>query len=111
MRAPKRARAGKRAGLPRPFELGREFRKDWKRLSRAGQYDLRRLKAVMLWLIANDAPLDPSSMDHALKGTWAGHRECHVGGDFLLIYSIKETSDRLGSVYFARAGTHGGLFG
>ncbi|NUA25747.1 hypothetical protein FCJ59_02845 [Cupriavidus basilensis] len=25
-------------------------------------------------------------MDHALMRGWADHRECHVGGDFLLIY-------------------------
>ena len=45
----------------------------------------------MLLLIANEAPLGPERRDHALKGSWARYRECHVGGDFLLIYRIDDT--------------------
>lgn len=71
---------------------------------------MRRLKTVMLILIANDAPLGPEWRDHALKGSWASYRECHVGGDFLLIYRIDDTDGPTGSVYFARAGTHAQLF-
>ena len=71
---------------------------------------MRRLKAVMLLLIANDAPLGAEWRDHALKGSWARYRECHVGGDFLLIYRIGDTDEPSGSVYFARAGTHAQLF-
>jgi mRNA interferase YafQ len=26
--------------------------------------------------------------DHVLTGDWSSHRECHVGGDFLLIYQL-----------------------
>ena len=44
------------------------------------------LKEAMLLLIANDVPLGPEWLDHALKGEWADHRKCHIGGDFLLIY-------------------------
>lgn len=61
----------------------------------------------MLLIIANDAPLPAEWKDHALSGDWADHRECHVGGDFLLIYTIDE-KDNL--VVFTRAGTHAELF-
>ena len=71
---------------------------------------MHRLKAVMLLLIANDAPLGPEWRDHALKGSWARYRECHVGGDFLLIYRINDADQPSGTVYFARAGTHAQLF-
>ncbi|WP_328984097.1 type II toxin-antitoxin system mRNA interferase toxin, RelE/StbE family [Thiorhodovibrio winogradskyi] len=37
-------------------------------------------------LIAKDAPLGFEWLDHPLKVDWADHRECHIGGDFLLIY-------------------------
>lgn len=84
--------------------------KDWQRLSRSGRYDMGRLKAVMLLLIANDAPLPRERRDHALKGSMARYRECHIGGDFLLIYRIDDTGGASGSVYFARAGTHADLF-
>lgn len=49
---------------------------------------MRRLKEAMLLLIANDGPLGPEWLDHALKGDWADHRECHIVGDFLLVYQV-----------------------
>ena len=63
----------------------------------------------MLLLIAK-APLGPERKDHALKGSWARYRECHVGGDFLLIYRLDDTAGSSGSIYFARVGTHAELF-
>lgn len=70
---------------------------------------MTRLKTAMLLLMANDMPLGPEWLDHPLKGPWAGHRECHVGGDFLLAYSIDDTG-KTGQIVFVRAGTHADLF-
>ena len=64
----------------------------------------------MLLLIANDVPLGPERRDHALKGAWANYRECHVGGDFLLIYQVDDSPAPGGSINFVRAGTHADLF-
>ncbi|MFZ5472949.1 MAG: type II toxin-antitoxin system YafQ family toxin, partial [Pseudomonadota bacterium] len=44
-------------------------------------------------------------LDHPLKGDWADHRECHIGGDFLLIYRLDGNA-----VIFVRTGTHSDLF-
>ena len=71
---------------------------------------MNRLKSVMLLLIANDAPLGPERRDHALKGAWADYRECHVGGDFLLIYQVDDSPSPGGSINFVRVGTHAELF-
>ena len=71
---------------------------------------MRRLKTVMLLLIANDAPLGPEWKDHALRGNSAEHRECHVGGDFLLIYRADDAAGKSGTIVFVRAGTHSELF-
>ena len=79
-------------------------------MSRSGRYDMAGLKRVMLFLIANDAPLGPEWKDHPLKGEWSGHRECHVGGDFLLIYRADDTAGKSGMIVFVRAGTHSELF-
>lgn len=95
----------KRATRPRTSDYTRLFEKDWERLSRSGRYDMAHLKEAMLLLIANDAPLPPEWLDHALKGDWSDHRECHIGGDFLLIYTIEGNL-----VNFVRAGTHSELF-
>jgi mRNA interferase YafQ len=67
------------------------------------------LKQAMLLLVANDGPLPPEWLDHPLAGDWAGHRECHIGGDFLLIYRLDE-SGKAGLVVFVRGGTHSELF-
>ena len=67
---------------------------------------MTRLKAAMLLLIANDAPLGAEWRDHALKGDWADHRECHIGGDFLLVHQIEANA-----INFVRCGTHSDLFG
>ena len=40
-----------------------------------------------------------------LKGDWADHRECHIGGDFLVVYQVEGNS-----LIFVRAGTHAELF-
>jgi len=74
----------------------------------SGRYDLRRHKEVMMLLIANDVPLGPEWLDHSLTGEWADHRECHVGGDFLLIYRLDGTGERE-QIVFVRAGTHSEL--
>lgn len=104
MRSKKPAEA-KRAALPRAADFSKGFHKDWERPGRSGRFDLKRLKEVMLLLIANDAPLGSEWFDHALKGEWADHRECHVGGDFLLIYTADDRQ-----ITFVRAGTHADLF-
>jgi mRNA interferase YafQ len=61
---------------------------------------MKQLKEAMLLLIAKDAPLPPE---------WMDHRECHVGGDFLLIYRL-ESRGIHEPVIFVRAGTHAELF-
>ena len=105
----KKPAASKRAPPPRAADYARQFLKDWERLSRSGRFDMHRLKQAMLSLIANDAPLGPEWLDHPLKGEWDGCRECHIGGDFLLIYKLDD-SGKMGLVVFVRAGTHADLF-
>lgn len=105
MPSPKNPASNKRTGLPRPFDFAKSFRKDWDRLGRSGRYDMHQLKEAMLLLIGNDGPLDAEWKDHPLQGQWADCRECHIGGDFLLIYLIDGDS-----LTFVRAGTHSELF-
>lgn len=101
----KKTAASKRAALPLASDYTRTFLKDWQRLSHAGRHDMVRLKEAMLQLIAHEAPLEPEWLEHALKGEWADHRECHIGGDFLLLYQLDDKS-----INFVRAGTHSELF-
>jgi len=101
----KRPASSKQAVLPGAIDYTKAFHKDWERLSRSGRHDMKRLKEVMLLLIGNEAPLGPEWRDHPLKGEWADCRECHIGGDFLLIYQIDGNR-----ISFVRTGTHSDLF-
>lgn len=105
----KKTAATKRAGLPRASDYTKDFLRDWKRLTHSGRYNLHRLKEAMILLVVNDGPLAPEWLDHALKGDWIGHRECHVGGDFLLIYRLDDLKEN-GAVVFVRSGSHADLF-
>lgn len=96
----------KRAELPLVTDYAAKFLRDWERLTHSGRYDMKRLKDVMLRLIANEGPLPAEFKDHALSGEMRDQRECHVGGDFLLIYHVRGDS-----IVFVRAGTHAELFG
>jgi len=105
----KKTAASKRSPLPRAADYAKVFLKDWERLSRAGRHDMNRLEEAMLLLIANDGPLGPRWRDHPLGGDREGHRECHIGGDFLLAYKLDDNAKHA-SVVFVRTGTHADLF-
>ncbi len=101
----KKPASTKRTQLPRAADFTRQFLQDWERLTRAGRHDMNQLKYVMLLLVANDAPLGPEWLDHPLKGEWVDYRECHIGGNFLLIYQLHGKR-----INFVRTGTHAELF-
>ena len=101
----KEAKGSKRTSLPLIPDYTRTFMRDWEKLSRSGIYDMRRLKKVMLLLIDNEGELPTEYRDHPLTGDWRGCRECHISGDFLLIYKKNEPT-----VVFVRTGTHTELF-
>ncbi len=82
------------------------FKKDLKRAVRRG-YDIALLRAVIEKL-ANGIALAPAHRDHALTGSYAGFRECHVKADWLLVYAIDEGVLVL---TLAFTGTHSDLFG
>ena len=98
-----------RAGVPRRSGHTKQFARDWKRLERSGRFPMEELLHVMQLLIENRGPLPPEYLDHPLKGEWHDFRDCHIRGDWILIYRIDET--RQGAeVIFVRTGTHADLF-
>ena len=80
------------------------FEKDYKKARKSGR-DMSRLKRVMTW-IANEQPLPLEVRDHKLIGNYRGRRECHLAGDWLLIYKIEADT-----VIFERTGSHAELLG
>lgn len=82
-----------------------QFRKDYKLAIKRGQ-KIELLETVVA-LLATDTPLPEKHKDHALSGNWAGHRDCHILSDWLLIYRIE---DDVLVLTLARTGTHSDLF-
>jgi len=81
------------------------FKKDYKTIKKRG-YDTRLFEEV-LGILSAEQPLPLKYLDHALKGDYKGHRECHITPDWLLIYKIK---DRELILELTRTGTHSDLF-
>lgn len=78
------------------------FEKDYKKALKVGR-DMSRLKRVMAW-IANAQPLALEFRDHKLIGKYQGRRECHLAGNWLLIYKLEKDA-----VIFERTGSHSEL--
>lgn len=95
----------------RKFDCTSRFEKDWERLAHSGRYKMHELKKAMLLLVGNEGPLPPEYKDHPLHGEWQDHRDCHIGGDWLLLYTIKNEGSKNELVIFTRTGTHSELFG
>lgn len=68
------------------LELTSAFKHDYKRAKKRG-LDLNLLDDVVTKL-QDGEQLPKIYLDHTLKGKWAGHRECHIQPDWLLIYRI-----------------------
>ena len=81
------------------------FRKQFKLMQRRS-LDINKLRNVMAMLI-NEQPLPPERKNHPLQGEWKGSLECHIQGDWVLIYEIDSAAH---IVTFHRTGSHSDLF-
>lgn len=98
----------KRSKQPRRVEYTRTFAKSWARYNKAGRRNMHEAVQVMT-LIFSRSHLPAEYLDHELNGAeWAGARELHIGGDFLLVYRLDENQNL---VTFIDIGTHSELFG
>ena len=78
------------------------FQKDYKKSVKSGR-DMTRLKRVMTW-IAEDQVLPSALRGHKLIGNYQGRSECHLAGDWLLIYKLEKDT-----VIFERTGSNSEL--
>jgi mRNA interferase YafQ len=82
-----------------------QFKKDYK-LAMKRHLDIDLLDDIIR-LLAKGKALPEKYRDHALTGSWSGHRECHIAPDWLLIYRVE--ADLL-ILTLSRTGTHSDLF-
>ncbi len=83
-----------------------KFKKDYK-LAMKRNLDMELLDNIIRALSKGE-PLPDKNKDHELTGNWAGHRECHIQPDWLLIYRLE---DDVLVLTLTRTGTHSDLFG
>lgn len=62
--------------------------------------------ADILYKLQNEIPIPEENYPHPLKGNYRGCMECHIEGDFLLIW-VDEINDVIGVL---RLGSHSELF-
>lgn len=82
-----------------------QYDKDVKVAKKRG-LDINKLIEIVCKL-ANEEKLPIQNRDHALSGNYAGHRECHISPDWLLIY---KKTDEIKLITLIRTGSHSDLF-
>ena len=82
-----------------------QYKKDYKRF-RNNPKKLDKLFDI-LELLRQEKPIPEENRPHPLTGDYAGHMECHIEGDFLLIW-FDPQSDVISLV---RLGSHSEVFG
>jgi mRNA interferase YafQ len=80
----------------------KQFRKDLERIKRTGRDTSRLLEIIAL--LRSGEPLPANHRDHQLVGNLKAFRECHLGGDWLLVYQLTDET-----VTFVRTGSHSEL--
>ena len=82
-----------------------KYKKDYKRI-RNNPKKVKELFEV-LRMLENEIPIPAEYDPHMLTGNYAAHMECHIEGDFLLIWFDPDTDE----IDLVRLGSHSELFG
>ncbi|MDR2921892.1 MAG: type II toxin-antitoxin system YafQ family toxin [Treponema sp.] len=83
----------------------KNFRKQYKLMQKRGMAVDKLLE--IMHMIINEQPLPPERSNHPLHGEWEGAFDCHIQGDWVLIYEIDSAAH---TVTFHRTGSHSDLF-
>ena len=87
------------------IEYTSRFKKEYKLAKKRGR-NISLLRTV-IDILAKGEPINEKYRDHSLVSNWTGYRECHIQGDWLLIY--KYQNDEL-ILSLTATGTHSDLF-
>ena len=82
-----------------------QYKKDYKRYRNQPQ-KLKEL-SELIDILVSDNPIPAKYRAHELHGIYNGCMECHIQGDFLLIW----VDENCGIIELVRLGSHAMLFG
>ena len=82
-----------------------QYKKDLKRI----RNDTKKAEALLgiLTKLENEIPIPSENRPHLLTGDYKGYMECHIQGDFLLIWFDPDTDE----IDLVRLGSHSELYG
>ena len=86
------------------LNIENSFRNDTKRLYKRNILVQDEIAPIVEKLL-NQEQLDPKYKDHALKGDYAGYRDCHIESNLVLVYKIQNNT-----LYLSRIGRHSDIF-
>jgi mRNA interferase YafQ len=87
----------------RPVARTNRFKQDYKLAAKRRKHVRKLLQIVER--LANGESLEPKLRDHSLGGKYQDCRECHIEGDWLLIYILTPKE-----LVLVRTGSHSDLF-
>jgi mRNA interferase YafQ len=79
------------------------FERDLRRVNKQGK-DLDKLETIVD-ILQDREKLPARCHPHPLRGIWAGHWDCHVEPDWLLLYKVTDEA-----LILVRTGSHADLF-
>jgi mRNA interferase YafQ len=89
----------------RIIQQSAKYRKEYRNAERQGKDMSKIIKVIKM--LANDIKLPKRYKDHAMKGKWKGYRDCHIEGDWVLIY--RKIDDDVLELLLSRLGSHSEL--
>jgi mRNA interferase YafQ len=90
--------------MPLELRTTTAFERDLRRANKQGK-DLDKLETIVNTLQAQEQ-LPVRCHPHPLRGNWAGHWNCHVAPDWILLFKVTDTL-----LILVRTGSHADLFG
>lgn len=90
----------------RTIKQSSQFKRDLKREAQGPhRQTLQRDFVGIVEALADDQPLADKHRDHALRGDWQDHRDCHIKPDLILIYRKPDDAE----LQLVRLGSHSEL--
>ncbi len=90
-------------------KISKQFRKDYAKLKKSGRRKIEKLHEIMKQLIRENK-LHKQHKDHSLSGEWKGYRDCHIEGDWVLIYKLGFDENKKETITFHATDNHSNLF-
>jgi mRNA interferase YafQ len=87
------------------LQVENRFKKDIKKLRRAGSYDFSELNNVIDKLV-NKKNLPAKYKNHILIGKLKGYFDCHIKDNWVLLYKLTDEE-----LILVRTGTHADVLG